>query len=970
MLDWVDQLHRRDDEFGGEPETLVEPLVVDIAEDLRGWFDPDTPVGGEFFGWMLDAFRRSRRDRVGLPAPGLWVGVRRELAPGVAQVVIDDVVRGRLRIEADLLAAAAPEDCRRRAGVDGRDARRPWDGGPATWLPRAAADALAAAGVDFWDARGLLLAALDQALEATPRFVSAEDAARLSGESWTGLPSGEFFARAEAVRVLLAGRVPAAALAGVLDAVRRAEDAERPAVLADAIARLGVDRADPGDLAAAYEFTRFQPSSAAAGPAAGPPPVEIRVRLGGAKVTADVDAAGRQVIAVLCGALHLAAPPLRVEADAGLETGTVAVAVGGVTRLVARPADALDWWRSHPTAGGAGRTAVAAGGGPLLGPAAAVARALEAVLWDDPALLMPADLAAARAILAAALGGTASERMTTALLDVLGRCVPLGPPVSLKRACERVLDRSNSGRVRLPAARTFVHAPRRPVPDDLPFGIRDTIHVDERGKLRQFAVRVQIHHDEPSHLRVSLTSPAGRTVVLHDHADDLALLRVGIDQEAVPALAVLLNERAAGDWTLHVQDLASSDAGLLEEWSIELTTTASASGDPAPTATPAIALSYHERDWLTRCAGLERDLRNRRIEVDCGAALWAALEDQTPGGRLQRERVRLGTHLARELGLRFGHSIRFAAAADLGEDDFRIQINGLVRSSGTLRPGHYGRAAAAVAGEVWIGPLSGAAHHRHPDGVAGGFDAPDRLMRHVRACVREAAAEFADADWARAILDRLAHAYPVTVPAVRTAAGDDLLAAVLRELVTQGIGVADPHLMELIRDLVQSPDRAAECEALAAAPPGHLGRTAGAMAEWLRERLDRPGLDPDGPRLELGPRLEAALRAAVTSCPGRVPVYAFAQAGTVLAALEAARRDADAAEGPITLIAAAPLRRHVHRLIAAQFPTATVVARDAVDAAVPRRVVELPAPAVAERGATGRLSKRGRTVAKASTNEG
>src|SRR5206468_3214753 len=152
-----------------------------------------------------------------------------------------------------------------------------------------------------------------------------------------------------------------------------------------------------------------------------------------------------------------------------------------------------------------------------------------------------------------------------------------------KRAREHVLDKSYSG-LRLPAARTFAQAPRRPVPDNLAFGIRDTIHVDERGRLRQFGVRVQLHHDAEADLRVSLTSPSGLTVLLHDRGDDLGILRAGVDEERLPALAPLLNERAEGEWTLHVQDLASHDAGLLEEWAIELTTASSTLGQPAPSA--------------------------------------------------------------------------------------------------------------------------------------------------------------------------------------------------------------------------------------------------------------------------------------------------------------------------------------------------------------------------------------------------
>lgn len=392
-----------------------------------------------------------------------------------------------------------------------------------------------------------------------------------------------------------------------------------------------------------------------------------------------------------------------------------------------------------------------------------------------------------------------------------------------------------------------------------------------------------------------------------------------------------------------MQDVSSRDAGLLEEWAIELTTVSSHTGAPAPSAVPAIALSDRESRALARCSSLERDLRNRRIEAACGAGLWSALEVDVKGGRLQRERVRLGTYLARELGLRFGHSIHFALDEHLADLGFRIVVNGLVRSTGELQPGRYGqpRDGAAPTDDLFVGPLSGLTYARLPDDTPGGFDVPDRLIRHIRAAVREAAPEFADADWATAFLDRVGHTYPVTVPAVRTAAGNDLLAAVLRELVTQGVSVADPRLLELIPSLVRSPDLAAECMALALAPPRHLGRTAGAMAEWLRERLERVGPDPSLVLLEIGPKIEAAVREAVGSSDARVPVYSLRVAGAVLARLEQARLAHGA--GPIAVVASGRVRRHVHRLIAAQYPTAEVLARETLDPSLPRVPVDLPA---------------------------
>lgn len=540
MLDRLDQMHRRDDEFGGEPETVAEELVVDIAENLRQWFDPESPVGKEFFGWMIEAFRRARQERVGLPPPGLCVGVRNELTPGTIHVVVDKAVRMRITAGGELLADVTPADALALAGIEGRPAARPWDGGPATWLDATAREALVQAGITFWDPRGLVLAGLDQALEATPRFVSAEEAAALSGEAWVGLSPTEFLRRADVVQELIAGRVPPADLPRVLADHREAAEGARSEVIAAAIRRFAVPVASAQSLAAAFACTTFK-APATVGGSGARLVTEIVVSVGTAVAEVEDEAlvagSGR-VIGPLCRALGVPEPDLRIAHDPDLGDRGVAVAIGGVTRLCASPASELDWVRCHPVAGTGGRTGKAGGG-----VGGSVARALEAVLWDDPALLL-GDPEVARQAFGEALGGVPTNQVIVALLDALSRSVPLGPPDRLKPAVDRLNPRSRTGINRLPAARTFVSSPRRPVPDNLPFGIRDTLHVDERGKLRQFAVRVLLHHDREADVRVRLTAPTGRTVVLHDCGDELDILRGGVDQEQIPGLAVVLNERA------------------------------------------------------------------------------------------------------------------------------------------------------------------------------------------------------------------------------------------------------------------------------------------------------------------------------------------------------------------------------------------------------------------------------------------
>lgn len=115
--------------------------------------------------------------------------------------------------------------------------------------------------------------------------------------------------------------------------------------------------------------------------------------------------------------------------------------------------------------------------------------------------------------------------------------------------------------------------PDKPIPDNQPVGVRDVIRVGEQGLLASLVVGVDISHTFIGDLVVSLISPSGRSVRLHDraggNADDLVR---SWDLASLPMLQGFIGEPAAGDWTLVVQDLAPVDAGRLRAWSLTIET--------------------------------------------------------------------------------------------------------------------------------------------------------------------------------------------------------------------------------------------------------------------------------------------------------------------------------------------------------------------------------------------------------------
>ncbi len=120
-------------------------------------------------------------------------------------------------------------------------------------------------------------------------------------------------------------------------------------------------------------------------------------------------------------------------------------------------------------------------------------------------------------------------------------------------------------------ARRFESAPGLAIPDQDPAGIEDRITVSELGKLEDITVEVDITHTYIGDLRVTLTSPGGREVVLHAEegraADDIQRSYSVAD---TPALGSLVGEAADGDWVLKVSDNAWRDVGKLNRWALVL----------------------------------------------------------------------------------------------------------------------------------------------------------------------------------------------------------------------------------------------------------------------------------------------------------------------------------------------------------------------------------------------------------------
>jgi M6 family metalloprotease-like protein len=114
-------------------------------------------------------------------------------------------------------------------------------------------------------------------------------------------------------------------------------------------------------------------------------------------------------------------------------------------------------------------------------------------------------------------------------------------------------------------------SPGTVVPDNQSAGIERTLSATGPGTVGDVEVAIDISHPYIGDLRVSLVSPAGTQVVLHDRlgaqADNIVKT---FTRATTPALATLSGQPVAGNWRLRVSDHEAVDVGKLNSWKVTI----------------------------------------------------------------------------------------------------------------------------------------------------------------------------------------------------------------------------------------------------------------------------------------------------------------------------------------------------------------------------------------------------------------
>ena len=110
------------------------------------------------------------------------------------------------------------------------------------------------------------------------------------------------------------------------------------------------------------------------------------------------------------------------------------------------------------------------------------------------------------------------------------------------------------------------------IPDNKAAGVSSGISIAKSGTVAEIKVKVNIQHPYIGDVRVALTSPSGRSTVLHPQLGGSADNLVATYESAVPGsvLSSMVGQPMMGNWVLNVSDRARADVGKLRSWSIEL----------------------------------------------------------------------------------------------------------------------------------------------------------------------------------------------------------------------------------------------------------------------------------------------------------------------------------------------------------------------------------------------------------------
>ncbi|MDK9764696.1 S8 family serine peptidase [Vibrio sp. D420a] len=149
-------------------------------------------------------------------------------------------------------------------------------------------------------------------------------------------------------------------------------------------------------------------------------------------------------------------------------------------------------------------------------------------------------------------------------IDVVGRDNRTGFGLINAEAAKQYLDAGCDGPEGSDGAdtATYTNSNAVPIPDNNPTGAVSSLDVDRSGDAGSVVIELNISHTYIGDLRVTLTSPNGRQVVLHNNEGGSA------DDIITSFQANFSGVESQGTWQLRVVDSASRDVGTINSWTL------------------------------------------------------------------------------------------------------------------------------------------------------------------------------------------------------------------------------------------------------------------------------------------------------------------------------------------------------------------------------------------------------------------
>ncbi|HLL53069.1 MAG TPA: proprotein convertase P-domain-containing protein [Myxococcaceae bacterium] len=170
-----------------------------------------------------------------------------------------------------------------------------------------------------------------------------------------------------------------------------------------------------------------------------------------------------------------------------------------------------------------------------------------------------------------------------------------------------------------PTTVTGSAAPNAAIPDNGTGKAESTIRIADALDVQKVSVNLDIPHSYKGDVVVTLTSPSGKSAVVHNRTGGSA-----DDVKGKFDLSAFAGEKSQGDWKLTVEDKGRGDVGTLKSWSLEVTGTPKA--PPPPPAEGVISkgitpnAAINDNQTVTSTLDVPEDATVDKLQLDLDIA--------------------------------------------------------------------------------------------------------------------------------------------------------------------------------------------------------------------------------------------------------------------------------------------------------------------------------------------------------------